>query len=82
MEKNKEKEKKKEGSVSVKAIDDVWNCGTPLYDAYELTSIAYIIDKHMITSQFHREETAPRNKKKKTTTRYSKLFSWICFSNR
>lgn len=77
--------KMKEGLVSLKAIDDVWNCGTPLYDAYELTSIAYIIDKHTITSQFHIEETAMRNKKKKkkkTTTRSSKLFSWICFSKK
>lgn len=31
-----------------KKDDRVWDCGSPLYDAYELVSIANIIERHMM----------------------------------
>ncbi|OIV95044.1 hypothetical protein TanjilG_10864 [Lupinus angustifolius] len=27
----------------------IWDCGSPLYDSHELVSLAYAIERHMIT---------------------------------
>ncbi|KAL4562643.1 hypothetical protein LXL04_026671 [Taraxacum kok-saghyz] len=27
----------------------IWNCGSPLYDSYELVSIAHVLDMHQMT---------------------------------
>ncbi|KAI3681829.1 hypothetical protein L6452_36634 [Arctium lappa] len=39
-----EEQKQQHGSVS-----KIWDCGSPLYDSYELVSIADVIDRHLMT---------------------------------
>ncbi|KVH89055.1 hypothetical protein Ccrd_008961 [Cynara cardunculus var. scolymus] len=40
----KEEHQQKEG-LALK----IWDCGSPLYDSYELVSIADVIDRHLMT---------------------------------
>lgn len=57
-----------------KKDEQVWDCGSPLYDAYELVSLANIIERHMMmmpsasqVSFISREELVEEEEKKKTT---------------
>ncbi|THF99136.1 uncharacterized protein LOC114313263 [Camellia sinensis] len=36
------KEEKEEGALVI------WDCGSPLYDSYELASLSHLIDRHMM----------------------------------
>ncbi|KAI3453798.1 hypothetical protein Pfo_010461 [Paulownia fortunei] len=64
MEKKEEEEEREGGPKE-------WDCGSPLYDAYELVSLANIIERHMMTlpwssglaSSSLEEETAMKKKK-------------------
>ncbi|EEF51318.1 hypothetical protein RCOM_1691130 [Ricinus communis] len=39
-----EEEKKKEAE----AANIVWDCGSPLYDSYEIASVGHVIERHMM----------------------------------
>lgn len=42
-EKKAEEEQKEDGLAS-----KIWDCGSPLYDSYELVSIAHVLDMHQM----------------------------------
>ncbi|KAL9664815.1 hypothetical protein QQ045_020223 [Rhodiola kirilowii] len=42
MKNEKEEEKEEEEEAAVK----VWDCGSPLYDSYELAALGHVIDRH------------------------------------
>ncbi|KAH0460375.1 hypothetical protein IEQ34_011038 [Dendrobium chrysotoxum] len=59
---NKAEEKKEEE----KLIEDgefslfsMWDCGSPLYDSFELSSLFHIIDKHMMKLPFLLSRSSP-----------------------
>ncbi|XP_020099107.1 uncharacterized protein LOC109717647 [Ananas comosus] len=47
-----EEEGKKEGRLCV------WDCGSPLYDAFELVSVSHLIDRHVMALPFVKERNA------------------------
>ncbi|KAM7531384.1 hypothetical protein LguiB_034794 [Lonicera macranthoides] len=46
MKKAKEEEEEEDGG-SANVI--VWDCGSPLYDSYELVSLCHLIERHMMS---------------------------------
>ncbi|KAL0917792.1 hypothetical protein M5K25_012883 [Dendrobium thyrsiflorum] len=59
---NKTEEKKEEE----KLIEDgefslfsIWDCGSPLYDSFELSSLYHIIDRHMMKLPFLLSRSSP-----------------------
>ncbi|WCJ26471.1 hypothetical protein M5689_008284 [Euphorbia peplus] len=46
--KMEEKMKKREEEVAI----NVWDCGSPLYDSYEVASFGQIIERHMMKLPF------------------------------
>lgn len=35
-------------SVTETAVQMIWDCGSPLYDSFELASLSHIIERHMM----------------------------------
>ncbi|KAJ0758784.1 hypothetical protein HanPSC8_Chr04g0176021 [Helianthus annuus] len=53
----------------------IWDCGSPLYDSYELVSIANVLDRHLMKfpNVINRSTTATRSITHPTS--YSSMFS-------
>ncbi|KAH6760975.1 hypothetical protein C2S52_008347 [Perilla frutescens var. hirtella] len=90
-------EKKEEGDhvrqkkvrAAATANGHVWNCGSSLYDAYELISVAYLIEKKTTmamraapSSQFQtiamKMNTTNEEKEKLKPIKSSRLISSLC----
>ncbi|XWS38257.1 hypothetical protein CRYUN_Cryun19dG0115800 [Craigia yunnanensis] len=39
-------EKKRSISSEQKESDSIWDCGSPLYDSYELASFGHVLERH------------------------------------
>ncbi|PKU62253.1 hypothetical protein MA16_Dca020958 [Dendrobium catenatum] len=68
---NKTQEEKEEE----KLIEDgefslfsIWDCGSPLYDSFELSSLFHIIDKHMMKLPFLLSRSSPEREGRVETT--------------
>lgn len=40
--------KEDDGDDDEEAIPHIWDCGSPLYDSYELVSLSHVIDRHIM----------------------------------
>lgn len=72
-------EKKEENRKEI-GVGDVWNCGSSLYDAYELVSVAYTIEKNITSAAENAINTRKKKEKKKKKGIKSRLLS--CLSAR
>ncbi|KAL3517263.1 hypothetical protein ACH5RR_024165 [Cinchona calisaya] len=43
-----ERKKEKEDDHDQSTIPRIWDCGSPLYDSYELVSLSHLIDRHIM----------------------------------
>ncbi|GMN29261.1 hypothetical protein TIFTF001_044333 [Ficus carica] len=43
---------KKTGEEDQVAVIVLWDCGSPLYDSYELASLIHLLERHSIASPF------------------------------
>lgn len=43
---------KKIGEEDQVAVVAIWDCGSPLYDSYELASLNHLLERHSIASPF------------------------------
>ncbi|RYR75043.1 hypothetical protein Ahy_A02g009751 [Arachis hypogaea] len=48
--KNSEEEKEEEEEVVIGGVvaSPLWDCGSPLYDSFELATLSHIIDRHTV----------------------------------
>ncbi|KAL3517264.1 hypothetical protein ACH5RR_024166 [Cinchona calisaya] len=43
-----ERKEEKEDDHDESTIPRIWDCGSPLYDSYELVSLSHLIDRHIM----------------------------------
>lgn len=66
----KKKEEKEEEAASAATI---WDCGSPLYDSYELASVGHILERHTMAFPFYCGDSGGEDLMTKIKTKGSSL---------
>ncbi|KAK8650581.1 hypothetical protein V6N13_140213 [Hibiscus sabdariffa] len=68
MEKSSETKEKNEEATAEFAV---WDCGSPLYDTYELVSLSHLIERHLMKLPYHGGSKRLTSTTTTTTTGFS-----------
>lgn len=66
MKKKEEKEEEEEEAASAAKI---WDCGSPLYDSYELASVGHILERHTMAFPFFCRDSGGEDRMTKIKTK-------------
>ncbi|KAJ0590360.1 hypothetical protein HanRHA438_Chr04g0192321 [Helianthus annuus] len=71
-----DEEKKVEEQHQHEGLDvKIWDCGSPLYDSYELVSIANVLDRHLMKFPYVINRSTTTTRSITHPTSYSSMFS-------
>ncbi|ONI07367.1 hypothetical protein PRUPE_5G115500 [Prunus persica] len=70
MKKKEEKEEEEEAASAAK----IWDCGSPLYDSYELASVGHILERHTMAFPFFCRDSGGEDRMTKIKTKGSDLW--------